>query len=352
MTEENWNKFYTPLDIANDIVKNIPENFTPNQVIDICVGSGNFLKAASNRWDNVDLVGIDISLNLSARNIANKVYEFDALELRNLDSLKLTKRKLLLANPPFGKIPEKEKKQLSDKFKNLHEVAIKSNRIEALMLVSNLYLLDNEDLFGAILPENIFNSDNLSDFKKMFFDYFDVLFLGESMKYFKASEVKTRMFIGKYVGDKKTLFQIKQKKKPTCSIKVLRGIDNSKLLNINTYGSDVTEVMHFSNSEGKQMLKRFISNSYSKKFKIEKNDVLISRVGRSSGKIHNVKNDFIGKYFSDYFYLIKDFKDLANDNQLAKMEENLLQKTKGLTATYICKEDIMIEIEKIIESHY
>lgn len=354
MITKSWFNFYTPMDIANEIVSLIPENYSPNKVVDICVGSGNFLKAASLRWQKADMIGVDICPSLNINEITNNIHELDALNLKDLDTIDFGKNKLILANPPFGKSPELSNIKISEEHKQLQLEAIKSNRIEALMLVSNLYILEKDDLFAAILPENIFNSENLKNFKRMFFENFDVFYLGNSKKYFKNSEVKTRIFIGKYMQKKMLNAEISElKTNINNDIKVLRGIDNSKLLKYLTEDKfEFDEVVHFANNDGSLKLQRFVPrNSYAKALKIEKNDILISRVGRNSGKIHKVRRNYIGKYLSDYFYLIKNFNTIASDIQLEDMENVLLSNKRGLTARYICKKDIIIEMNKILDKN-
>ncbi|WP_367753788.1 hypothetical protein [Flavobacterium sp. WC2430] len=355
MITKDWLNFYTPMDIANEIISLIPQGYAPTTVVDICVGSGNFLKAASLRWNKINKIGVDICPTASIVEITENIYKLDALNLENLCQIDFGANKLILANPPFGKSPNISNIKISAEHQQLHLEAIRSKRIEALMLVSNLSILRKDELFAAILPENIFYSENLKKFNKMFFENFEILYLGDAKEYFKKSEVKTRIFIGKFiVKSKEEYSESKLNSNYKINIQVIRGIDNSKLLK--TLNEDVIlfdEVVHFNNNEGSIKLKRYIrKNSFSKLLKIEKNDILVSRVGRNSGKIHQVKYEYEGKYLSDYFYLLKNFKKIANGKQLTIMENALLQKKRGLTSRYICKKDILEQMNLIIEGTY
>ncbi|OXA78909.1 N-6 DNA Methylase [Flavobacterium aquidurense] len=350
MIDKDWLNFYTPANIAAEIVNLIPQNYTPEMVVDICVGSGNFLSAASNRWQGCSTLGVDISPNLKAIDISDEIYKMDALNLKDLETINFKLNKLVLANPPFGKLDYSTKNvYYSEKLAELQIEAIKTKRIEALMLVSNLHILNDMDLFGAILPQNIFEAENLKRFKEMFLAHFDVLYIGTPGKYFSKSEVKTRIFVGKFIKEVNYKENVKIEKSIEIECRVLRGIDNSKLAkNVNINNGEFDEVVHFSNNDGKISQKRYVKkNTFSNDLKIDKYDVLVSRVGRNSGKIHYALKAYLKKYPSDYFYLLKDFKKMATEKQLQNMENCLLEKKRGLTTKYLCKKDITEQIQKI-----
>ena len=348
MIDRDWLNFYTPAHVATEIVNLIPENYAPEMVVDICVGSGNFLRAASTRWNGCSTLGIDINPNLKATEISNEIYKIDALNIKDLETINFKLKKLILANPPFGKLDYSSKNiYFSKKLKKLQIEALKTKRIEALMLVSNLHILNDKDLFGAILPQNIFEAENLKRFKEMFLAHFEVLYIGVPNKYFSKSEVITRIFVGKFIKDVDYSDSVKINTSVEINFKVLRGIDNSKLVK-NGNDNEFDEVVHFSNNDGIISQKRYVKkDAFSKDLKIEKNDVLVSRVGRNSGKIHYALKTYLKKYPSDYFYLLKGFKKIANKQQIQNMEYCLLEKKRGLTTKYLCKKDIMEEIKKI-----
>lgn len=344
--EKDWNNFYTPKVVASHIVDLIPNNYNPQYIVDICAGSGNFLNAALERW-NVEALGVDI--HPVQGKVSFVMHEENALNFDRLNFINSNNKKLILANPPFGKL-EDVIESVCIKHTRLQIEALKSKRIEANMIVSNMSFLQEGEIFAAILPENIFSSSNLKKFRDLFLSYFEVIYHGPSEKYFKGSEVKTRIFIGKYQPN----FEIKEndviERKVKTTVTAIRGIDNSKLLR-NPEVNDClryAKVVHFSNDYAhiniECMIKR--DNLDSRK-KIQKSDFLVSRVGRNSGKIHLVKQDFVGKYASDYFYIIKDAEHLLTEEILSKLEKRLLSKVTGLTAKYLRKIDIMHEIAAI-----
>ncbi|MCL9807453.1 N-6 DNA methylase [Flavobacterium amniphilum] len=350
----NWSNFYTPIEIASEIVNLIPSDYTPNCIIDICSGSGNFLDAAKMRWNSIPSIGVDIESKSTKTDkdtdTSLTFIKANALDYSNLDILPITNPKLILANPPFGKtdyIPT----QVCQKHTLLHYEAIKSKRIETLMIVSNMYLLKDDEIFAAILPENIFSSKKLENFKSIFLSYFDVKYLGEPKKYFLGSEVKTRIFIGRYLNISSNNITLDKRDNISSNIIAYRGIDNSKLLKsqVGYEKKELTQVIHFSNKDGDLKLTRYIQKDlFSSDRTVQKNDLLIARVGRSSGRVFKVKKDYIGKYASDYFYVVKNILLDINEEDILKLEEQLLSLKKGLTAKYLCKEDILKQISFFI----
>tara|TARA_R110002051_G_scaffold201693_1_gene268484 strand:+ start:20206 stop:21285 length:1080 start_codon:yes stop_codon:yes gene_type:complete len=347
---KDWSKYYTPKPVANSIISMLPQEFNPTKVIDICVGSGNFLDAALRQWKDVKAIGIDISLNEINKEDKYTLHQMDALDLELLTkTIKKNNKevKVVLANPPFGKLENAEKYSNKKNSHNLiHTEAVRIKRIEALMLVSNLKLLNIGDYFGAILPENFFTSLRLFQFKEMFINEFTDIIIGEKEKYFNSSEVKTRIFIGKYIGSKKKKSQkIQSKTFNKSNYKLHRGIDNSKLFSEES--EDDIEVVHFSNLDGIQKLRRFFPKTKAiERLIICKNDTLILRVGRNSGYTYQVKKEYINKYVSDYFYLLKGIKFNKEENLI--LQNLLIDKRKGIAANYLKKNDIINSIDVVL----
>lgn len=352
MTNRNWSKYYTPKPVANDIISMLPQQFNPTEVIDICVGSGNFLEAAVQQWNDIKAIGIDISLNDINKENKYTLHQIDALNLELLS--KTIKRnnkevKVVLANPPFGKLENSEKYLNKNYNINLiHNEAVRIKRIEALMLVSNLELLNVGDYFGAILPENFFTSLRLARFKEMFLNEFTEVVIGKKKKYFTNSEVKTRIFIGKYIGSRNNCksLNIQPKLFKKNNYTLHRGIDNSKLLSVKN-DKDI-EVVHFSNLEGVQKLERFYPKTKSmERLIISKDDTLILRVGRNSGYTYQVKKSYVNKYVSDYFYILKGIKFNKKEHQI--LRNILLAKRKGIATNYLNKIDIVNSIDTLLK---
>tara|TARA_R110000868_G_scaffold263435_2_gene522051 strand:- start:41 stop:706 length:666 start_codon:yes stop_codon:yes gene_type:complete len=215
------------------------------------------------------------------------------------------------------------------------------------MLVSNLKLLNVGDYFGAILPENFFTSIKLAKFKELFLNEFTEVIIGKKEKYFNSSEVKTRIFIGKYTGfkNREKSQNIKSKTFFRPNYILHRGIDNSKLFSVES--EDAIEVVHFSNIAGVQKLKRFYpKNKSTERLIISKNDTLILRVGRNSGYSYQAKKEYVNKYVSDYFYILKGIK--LNKKEHITLQNILINKRKGIATNYLNKIDILNCIDIVL----
>jgi hypothetical protein len=348
MESQNWSRFYTPHAMAETIVDAISPHFTPKTIIDICVGSGNMLARARQKWPDAFLIGVDLVLSNELSTTAWQnltLHEFNALEYDRITRLSLPEGNLLvLANPPFGF--SKSRPLLNNSsLSQLNYLAIKSGRMEALMIISNLLLLKVGDWFGAVLPENIFTSEKLKEFRNLFLEHFDNANIGKSKLGFKSSEVNTRTFVGRYIGP-----VIREKKQVryskiliTNSLKeqfpLIRGIDNTKLIHRQVSTTNDKEVLHFNNSNKINVM--FLQNSlHDYKYQtVYPDDLIIVRVGRNAGTIVIPDEKSIGKLISDHLIIIRNGRSLPFDN-IKRIMDSIIRKNKGLTTKYIAKQDI------------
>jgi len=363
MSTISWSKFYTPKSLADRIISLIPEDFTPDLAIDICVGSGNFLEAAAERWTELKLIGVDLKLGNVRKKSKYILYQFDALESNELKKrIKFQKsvKKIVLANPPFGKLPPENNEivKIDDYLNILRKKAIRTQRIEALMLVSNLSILNNGDYFAAVLPENFFTSISFESFREEFLRNFEFYQIGDSTLYFSNSEVKTRTFHGKFrLSSNITCLQnsnLALSKGSNKQTVLERGIDNSKLTSLECLetGTRYSKVLHFSNDLGVIYREKFVAEKFisKRKSQIELDDLLIIRVGRKTGYIHQARKEYVGNYVSDYFYVYKSCK--LTLNQIRELSCDLIKKSRGLTTKYISKSDIYNSLNKFNKIDY
>lgn len=345
---KDWSQYYTPNKVASEIIAKIPDDFVPANVVDICAGSGNLISAAKIKWKNARYICVDISELNETIDSEWIVHQINAL---NISELKkeiqfVEGSRLVLANPPFGYNDYKEAiVDCTDYYKEFDQNKLtKLNRVEASMLISNLSLLRDGDMFGALLPENVFTSEKFEDFRITFFNFFDIVHLGDSSKYFSGSEVRTRQFIGVYRKNRITenLYSFS---KPTFNNSldvVYRGIDNTKLFDEENLGSitQKLEVLHFNNKSGNISLRKFADLGKLKNYQtVKKGDLLIIRVGRSAGKIIISRPEHYGKGVSDYLFIVRG--NSFSKSILKTIEESLVNCRKGLTANYICRNDVL-----------
>lgn len=343
----DWSKYYTPQKIAEEIIHEFPKQFVPKTVIDICVGCGNFLSASKDKWPNAELIGCDINLDFVIKKTSFSLHKLNALDVPLLHKTlekKIIAPKLILANPPFGKY----KSSLKTKSENIIATqANRLNRIEAFMLLSNLSLLNKGDYFGAILPENFFTSTKFDLFKREFLSRFEIIKIGQPLKYFDKSEVRTRIFIGKFLEHKQIVTTVKTKIRQKLSVyNIFRGVDNSLLKKMNKKSSGSIEVLHFNvdilNINSRFQIKEKLKYN---RLKTKTNDLIILRVGRNAGRCFLINKENANKLISDHFYIVKNHNFCKSI--VESIEVSLINKRKGITTKYICKSDIDNTLEAL-----
>lgn len=356
----NWKQFYSPESLSKLLVSLIPDDFVPENVIDICAGSCNLLHAAKTRWTSAKYHASDINSIAEQHKFHNlplKIDTLDALDIRTISSRYRTlRKKLLLANPPFGRSMISRTWEGYLDFPNLSRSIISLNRIECQIIISNISILETNDIFGAILPENIFSSERFQEFKYLFLSLFDNIIVKTNDIEFANSEVNTRLFIGRYKGSTLNKF-IDQNPNASPSdleenFPLVRGVDNSILIKNLENEIFPIRILHFNNIEGELMSFRGLSEEVSSlKAKIvDKNDLIILRVGRNSGRIITPDNRHFGHAVSDLMFILKNGKALGNE-RIKKLQELLLSRTKGLTTKYISRNDVYSSLTDILNSH-
>jgi type I restriction enzyme M protein len=366
MKIKDWGRYYTSPEYSKTIVEQIDSGFRPKSVVDICAGSGNMLIAATSKWPDAELIGVDVKLSPDIQTKSNSylnlsLHEFDALNTRLLSEIEFRSPKVVLANPPFGVLPlvfSKSKVQNSNLL-NVDEVANATGRIEAVMLVSNLSILNKGDWFGAVLPENLFSGDKMSEFKSLFFNFFELTSIGKHQFSFQGSEVRTRSFVGRFNGGShlpivKNAGKVEPSKSIQLKYRLVRGMDNSKLIS-NPRGFDrqlVKEVVHFNNPSGKMDNPRYlVEKKPTDRYKIDHGDLLILRVGRNAGEIIVPSSLHLNKLISDHFILVKRGEALLTSRQINMLGYELRNSTKGLATKYVSKKDIWTSIESAVLSN-
>jgi len=336
-----WSKYFTPLEVAVELLNLLPPGYKPCCAIDICMGQGNFLKACRQKWANIQLKGTDIDCYKSKDINDIEMFQLDAL---NVSLLKTTLKipvhgsNLIVANPPFGR----SKLEVSNNAINskLYHVALKLNRIEAVMMMSNLRIMKNGDYFGAILPENFFSSIKFHEFRYLFLNNFENVSISNAHKVFKGSEVTTRYFVGRYRGciinaDEQNSLKAK-KHKNRSEFSLYRGVDNSKLHDMITLDTKYEEVLHFSNRKGEILKRKYVqSDTINSNLKIEDGDTIILRVGRNSGLVFDAKREYKNLVISDYFYILKNRR--LDSVKRKALQNLLLSQVLGVTTKYITK---------------
>ena len=141
----DYTKFYTPPQIAHLLIQQLKIS-TPSEIIDICCGSCNLLRAAGQRWREAKLTGVDI--------VSHKISDIICIECdgRKFALEHTNMYSLVLANPPFDFIHSK------GEFPELYEgipTNCKTSRLEVEMLFANLRMLKESGTLVIIVPSTL-----------------------------------------------------------------------------------------------------------------------------------------------------------------------------------------------------
>lgn len=329
----DWIDYYTPRGITRKLLKRIPKDYTPTHIIDICGGSGNMLIEGSLKYPKAKVTYIDKSIDEVVKKNYKKSWRILQNDSTNTSTLKFfnsKEKKLLLANPPFGYTRKKV-----SKFKLV-------NRLEIQILDVNISLLNTGDIFAAVLPENIFSSENALDFRTYLKNNFDIIYQGKPKKYFNTSEVLTRLFVGRKIENRKS--RLVEKNFISTNLLLERGIDNSLISTKSNKHNYEIKIVHRNKLDGGT---DFYCNSqqYNNKPIIKKKDILIVRVGRNSGKVIYANKDILGHGVSDNLMLLRNHSILKRETRY--LEQILIKSKKGLTTKYITKKDVFEAIRQI-----
>ena len=140
--------FYTPKDLAELLLRFVPQQKCINSVIDICCGSWNLLSAGKARYPDAKIVGVDIDETLVQGCLKNAEFvHSDGREYADRQVKQSHSFDLILSNPPFGALKEDEKN-----YTGKGNALTESKRYEAEMLWANYQLMNSNSIMIIILP--------------------------------------------------------------------------------------------------------------------------------------------------------------------------------------------------------
>lgn len=160
------NQYYTEKAYGDELVNKLTIA-SPKKALDIGFGSGSLLRAAKRRWNDIDLIGVDID----SRNIEEeeKLKEINTLKLNGFDPClpetiirRFGKIDLLLSNPPyFSHKFDTRTKDILDSVGLLDCLSknLKTIPAELVFLAQNLRLLNDGGELGIILPAGLVSGE-------------------------------------------------------------------------------------------------------------------------------------------------------------------------------------------------
>lgn len=153
-----FDKYYTDPGLASMLVNLVPERFKPAVVADFACGEGSLLKAAKEKWKDLEIVANDYCSETVSelKNHHWSVYNLDFLKTEQVTNSEISKYHqnvdLILLNPPFNQ----------DEVRLLHwnncTEKIQSSISLSFVYYSMAFLKENGYLV-AILPNGCLSSD-------------------------------------------------------------------------------------------------------------------------------------------------------------------------------------------------
>lgn len=347
----DYTKFYTPPEIAELLVQQLNIS-PPSEVVDICCGSCNLLHAAGARWSCAKLTGVDIVSHVSegVTCLKSDGREF-ALEHDG-------EYPLVLANPPFDFVSSRrEFPQLFDGI----PLDCATSRLEVEMLFANLRILKENGTLMIIVPSTFVTAEAYRKIRKYLAKNYHVqrvIHLPDDT--FGSSNISSCALVIK---------REKLSQHYTCRFFVTHnseGYTISKGANIpqalvrtgdwdvisantsnNTYSFRRGNISsHYFEEKGIAVLHtakldspwkpsvRYVSTVPKNAVYAEKNDIVISRIGKAAGQWHRYEGPRI--LISDCLYVLKD----VDGNVFAKLNgKQYPYSPKGVATRYITMND-------------
>lgn len=156
-------KFYTPPMLAECLVALLPKR-KYNNIIDICCGSWNLLEAARKQFGTAKYVGVDVDVEAKANCFEGATFFCD--DGRAFAIKEKKKYDLILSNPPFGYLKEKERMSDDLSVLNGNIKKLNSKRYENEMMFANLCLAEENAVLLFILPATFVEGDTYLSVRK------------------------------------------------------------------------------------------------------------------------------------------------------------------------------------------
>lgn len=162
-------KFYTPPLLADCLIRCLPKQ-EYYDVIDICCGSWNLLRAAKKRYKKATYTGVDV--DSEAVNNRIRGARFMCADGRAFADKTRKRYDLVLSNPPFGRLTE-----IDRFYKNSSNTVLKelnNKRYENEMMQANLFLSKKGGVLLFILPTTFFDGESFLSIRKSICNKYNV----------------------------------------------------------------------------------------------------------------------------------------------------------------------------------
>ncbi|MDH6671245.1 type I restriction-modification system DNA methylase subunit [Paenibacillus sp. LBL] len=364
----DYSKYYTPKLLAELLVSECGL-INPDSIVDICAGSWNLLNAARAKWPTASITGVDID----SRSINSIIMEGRLFSIDQVVSGR--KYDLVLANPPFKY--ESPHPTVVDALRTLTEdyqfPGYTINRLESTMMICNSLLVKDEGYLAAIVPIGLINSLTQWPLRKYLCQGFTlkkIIYLPD--KSFGSEALATAIVI------------LQKKELDNIETNIYKAYMEADTYNLEWIEARSTELIkeglwagdYIPKGNGHSLHNKIIRNSVSSgtfresgkpvlhstsicfgvinhsgikythripnypKF-TQKNDIILTRVGRKCGDFATITEREEGYLTSDCVFIIRP-KDSSALEQIIYIlkKTDFTKQRKGLAAKYITKSDL------------
>jgi len=358
--------YYTPVELACKILDLLPK-VQYDEVIDICCGSWNLLKAAKELFGCKKIYGVDVDQKVENIKIDDAMFFLEDGRKFSLKTYKKKKFDLVLSNPPFGRIDD-ENCIMKAKMPQKKYAPLLKRRYENEMFLANMLLVKPGGVLVAIVPQTfVFGSSNIQARKVIAKDFYVSSIISLPQGTFKSKDIcataivlerrksvcDTKYYTASYSGGWEINY-IKSVDK-NCILSgdwdgVEKRLEEKRMHEIfrgNISSNCFSEkgkyfVYHcssiYEDNQWKPLIKKSIQHADDRK-QLKKNDILINRIGKFAGywRINN-QNGF---YASDCILVLRDI----DGECLKKLQDKttggrLNIPIRGVATKYVTKEDI------------
>lgn len=350
---KDYSLYYTPPVLSSFLISKLSIN-SPDEAIDICCGSCNLLLAAKERWNSINLIGVDV-LSVSPQSDII-VYQDDGRHY----SIKTKKRySLVLANPPFDKV--KAFREYPQLYVGRFE-AYRTNRLENEMLIANLRLLRRKGTLLIIVPSSFVEGCRNKELRRL---------VGNGYFIKRITKLHPGVFGAKHISCYVLEIVNEQSKGRSTELYTSKccgegiecvlseEIENSTILSGNWIDSRVNLEKHLIMRRGnvsssffremgvcilhtskeseqwKPSIRFYNQNDITPSTFAEDGDIVVSRIGKSAGKWYRYRGERIP--ISDCLFCIKDPDGIIYGSINGRCESI---RQHGVATRYITKEDI------------
>jgi tRNA1(Val) A37 N6-methylase TrmN6 len=195
-------RYYTNETVSALLVANLKKN-SPDNVLELGVGTGSLIKAAYNRWQDANYFATDID-TASILEISNslsfvKLFKLDGLLIRLPEEMCIRAGTIDVAvcNPPYYNIKKNHSyEKILEESNLIRSKTLSRLTSDIIFLAQNLIMLKDGGELGIILPDNLLTGHEYIEFRFDLINQHNVLGVIQLPdKIFKRTEARTHILL-------------------------------------------------------------------------------------------------------------------------------------------------------------